>query len=402
MEALESGEVEAAFQFIRRARVAAPNDPQIRFLMARVLGQRNRFAEAIKMLDDLAVEVPEARLPVMGQTAEWLVLQGDWDEAEKRYRTLLGEVSDTTIVDRMLSQLLIRQGRRLEAATHLRKLCQQGDLDESNLRSLLIIAHPFAGDAIKEAFEPIGALGKARVQMSQGNWDEAAELLTGESTDEPQSQALLGRIYAEQHDFESLEAWLAEGVPEAAQASADYWFAMGVYHAHQGNHRDAVAGFCETVLRDPTDQRAYRLLSESLRELDADDEAEQALARAEQIEQTQVIGGEMAASSLRDPEKMSKLSSLLDQLHRPFEALAWRAVEVAYRMNRAAPADEDAPDQDTMRVVDEVNRRRQALLQEDQTAASRRFILCGVDLDEMHSTDDASRAVPANHAKGRE
>ncbi len=159
IDAFESGDLDTAFKLVRAARSATPDDPQTIFLMARVLAERNRFAEAIKMLDDMAEAVPEARLPVLGQTAEWSVLQGQWQEAEKRYRTLLDQVLDTSMVHRMLSQLLMRQGRRLEAAAYLRELCRAGDIEESEIRSLLMTVHPFSDEAATDELEPIGDIG---------------------------------------------------------------------------------------------------------------------------------------------------------------------------------------------------------------------------------------------------
>ena len=87
IESLDSGELDIAFDLARRAKRADPENPETIFLHARVLAARNRFAEAIQILDDLAEDVPDARLPVLGQTAEWLVIQGDWGEAESRYPT---------------------------------------------------------------------------------------------------------------------------------------------------------------------------------------------------------------------------------------------------------------------------------------------------------------------------
>jgi hypothetical protein len=129
--------------------VVAPQDPQVVFLMARVLGSRQRFPEAIRMLDRLAESTPETRLPALGQTAEWMVLHGDWVGAEKRYRTLVEEVPGAVMAHRELSLLLLRQGRRVEASRHLREMCRQGNIEETELRTLLRASLPFAADAIK-------------------------------------------------------------------------------------------------------------------------------------------------------------------------------------------------------------------------------------------------------------
>ncbi len=132
------------------------------------------------------------RLPVLGQTAEWLVLQGQWSQAEQRYQTLLDELPDAGLVHRKLAQLLLRQGRRLEAATHLRQSCRLGDIEELDLRALLMVVHPFPGDAIKDQLDPIGSMGQARYEISQGNLDAAIERLQQSTTPSPATAALMG------------------------------------------------------------------------------------------------------------------------------------------------------------------------------------------------------------------
>ena len=122
-----------------------------------------------------------------------MVFQGDWDEAEKRYRTLRSAVSEANarVVDREAARLLNRQGRRLEAATCLRELCRFGDVEESELRSLLIAFHPLPDeDANATELEPIGPLGKARYEISQGKWEAALEALNWSTTKHPAQQVL--------------------------------------------------------------------------------------------------------------------------------------------------------------------------------------------------------------------
>jgi tetratricopeptide (TPR) repeat protein len=133
LAALESGDSGEALRLIRRSVAGDPEDPEALFVMARVLAERNRFAEAIRMLDGLAERMPGLEIPVLGQTAEWSVFQGQWEEAERRYRALREEVDDAgrQMVDRRLAQLLLRQGRRLDANVHLQRLCRGGNIGVS-------------------------------------------------------------------------------------------------------------------------------------------------------------------------------------------------------------------------------------------------------------------------------
>ena len=61
--ALEAGDLDTAFKRIRAAIRITPEDPQTVFLMARVLAERNRFPEAIWMLDEMAKKVPMRVFP---------------------------------------------------------------------------------------------------------------------------------------------------------------------------------------------------------------------------------------------------------------------------------------------------------------------------------------------------
>lgn len=373
-EALETGDSDRAWQLVRMAKRQLPEDPEVTFLMARVLAQRHRFHEAVKILDDLAKAVPETRLPALGQTAEWLVEQGEWAEAERRYRQLLELVGDTSLVDSQLASLLLRQGRRIEAADPLRRLCRQGQVSEANLRALLTLAKPFPGDATEDAFEPIGKLGQARVELGKNNLAEALNELEPTADLTAAEWSLRGRILALQQDWESLAQWADGDLPESADQHADFWFAKAVAAAGQGQHRQAIKSFCQTVLRDPTDAAAYRAMSRSLAQLEMDSESQRAEQRAAQIERTQQIGAAMAASDERDLGELSTLADTLIDLGRPLEALAWRAVLVYYE-SQSGQLDQ----QQEANAMTEINRERLAILSDENAFASEQEIFCGVE-----------------------
>ncbi len=339
--ALQAGDEDAAFDLGRQAMRLAKDDPQVVFLMAMILGKRNRFPEAIEMVDELTETNPSLRLPAMGQTAEWMVRYGQWSEAEKRYRAILDEVPDAVLVHRNLALLMLRQGRRMEAAQHLGFLCAAGDVKEEELRSLLMFVHPFAGDAIKGEFDPIGSLGKARNEIGQADLQAARERLEALDSIGSEESALLGRIYINLKDFKAVEKWIATR-PDSDERHADAWLAKGAYAARQGDHAGAIRCFAEAVLRDQTDHQAYSLMSQSLNQLNAPQEAAEALHRADLIKQTQSLGAKMASTEIREDKEMRELIDLLDQLHRPLEALAWRGVQLAYAQTMASVSDAEA------------------------------------------------------------
>ncbi|WP_372717726.1 tetratricopeptide repeat protein [Novipirellula sp.] len=386
-QALETGHVEAAGNSIRKAFAMAPDNPQVVFMMALVLGEEHRYPEAIMMLDELAEAVPETQLPALGQTAEWLVQSGDWEAAETRYRAVLDVVPDAAMAHRQLAQLLMRQGRRLEASLHLKALCEQGNVEEIELRSLLSLSAPFAADASREQLDPIGSLGRARAAAGKEQWDLVIAELKSTASPTPAESALLGRAYAEQKDFASLKQW-NESNTVADNVNADAWFARGVSAAHEQEDRRAVKCFCEAVLRDSTDADAYFQLAASLNRLEATvedvrtEQAEMVLQRAKSLARTREIGQQLAQSDQRDLRELAELAKRLGDLERPLESLSWQAVRIAYGRSSIA--------EDVLQLqLVEINRQRMELVNNPQPP-SRSFVLCGIDHESIAIDDETS------------
>lgn len=375
-QALQTGRIKVAGNSIRKAFSMAPDNPQVVFTMALVLGAEHRYPEAVMMLDELAEAVPETQLPALGQTAEWLVQLGDWNAAEDRYRTVLNTVPDATMAHRQLAQLLLREGRRLDAALPLKALCEQGNIEEIELRALLSLSAPFAADASREQLDPIGTLGRARAATGNDEWGSAIAELNSAASPTPTESALLGRAYAEQKEFDSLKQWIESDAATNAENS-DAWFARGVWAAHDNDDRRAVKYFCEAVLHDATDAQAYLQLAGSLQRLAtagesvSTDQAEMVLQRARLIARTREIGQQWAESDQRDSSDLAEMAKLLEDLRRPFESLSWQAVRIAYGGTSVTA------DAQQVQLI-EINRQRMELIDHPEPATSQ-FVLCGID-----------------------
>ena len=377
--ALDSGDVGEAFELVRDLKRLDGKNPQTIFLMARVLAEKHRFRQAVKMLDELAIEFPDAKLPVLGQTAEWLVFQGDWQAAESRYLTLISLVDETSLVDRLLSRLLMREGRRVEAKVLLRRLCRAGNVEEMDLRSLLSLACPLPGDAVTDAFEPIGLEGTVRHAISKGEVAAAGEMLQRALDETPASvtsaeYALRGRLLVLLEQFDRLPEWI-KSAPDGSEEYSDYWFAIGVDQLQRSDFSAAVDSLGRAVIRDETDSRAYRVLGDALLGLGKPEQAQVATERAGLIEQTVSLGDQMASNQQRDVGQISVLIDLLERLQRPLEALGWRGIQVAY--GRANSMLDDAQARDVLKMI---NQNRIAQLEKSDPAAKRLFVICGIDL----------------------
>ena len=86
-------------------------------------------------------------------------------------------------------------------ADYLRELCRVGRHRRIRARSLLNTVHPLSGEAATDELEPIGDLGLARYEISQGNWDAGIDVLTSAKSKGPAETALRGRILAHQQDL---------------------------------------------------------------------------------------------------------------------------------------------------------------------------------------------------------
>ncbi|MCO8122946.1 tetratricopeptide repeat protein [Stieleria sp. TO1_6] len=379
-KSLAANQIDDAYRSIRQARALDDQNLNGIFLYARILGARKRFPEAIRMLDRLAKSDPTVRLPALGQTAQWMVNAGDWQHAEQRYRSLLEVAPNAAIVHNELAALLMRQGRRFEAQPHLNALCRQGDIDERWLRSLLCIATAFPADARAPQLEPIGRLGQARFYLSQDQPHQATEVLNGPTLDRidfpRQEQALLARIAAVTDQDDTNRDGSADS------ANPDAWLARGIFLAAHQHHESAVRCFCEAVLQDSTDATAYQRLADSLSALGQTENAARAIRRSEQIRRTQSIGSQLADSPAPDEKLVDELAVLLDQLNRPVEAIAWRAVNLAY--NHAS-----RPDVDLRQKMSQLNQQRLNLLNTASPASDHSFVVCGVDLDTLRDKLDS-------------
>jgi tetratricopeptide (TPR) repeat protein len=385
--ALEDDNHDQAYQLARQVMRLAPDDPSSIFLMARVFGRRNRFPEAIQMLDQLAATTPEARLPVLGQTAQWMVQYGKWDDAEQRFQTLLREVPGASLVHRKLAELLIRQGRTFEAAGHLKTLCQQGDIEELELRHLLSGGQPMHGDTSLDELSPVGIRGKAVFHACRGKWKLAKQELETSATRPSETQPILGRTYVHLDDKASLKTWSEE--TNSIETSQPEWsFPKAASLANQGDHVAAVRLLCEAVLFDQTDSEAYRLLSQSLLEMDRPNESDEAAERFELISETKRIGREMSLTEDRDDAKFVVLIEGLDKLQRPWEALHWCGVRLAY-----ANANNTLSQTELDRLATQI-KERSTKLNDKAWIQDREFVTCGIDLDSLQQTDAPIDTLP--------
>jgi tetratricopeptide (TPR) repeat protein len=372
LQALGAGQENLAFECARQAMRIEPENPQVVFLFAMVLGDRHRYAEAIQLLQDLSQREPKTRLPALGQTAEWMVESGRYDEAESQFRSVLQEVPDALMVHHRLGQLLLQTGRRTEAALHFDFLSQFGDLDHEELRSLLIRTQAFPGDDGVTRFDPLDNLAMCRQELADGNSDQVVKVIVAAGDDNSAAeQALLVRLLAEQQKFDDVRKWIAK--LEMTKAGADGWYAKGCLALNEAEFKVAVACFSQTLLLDQTDVDAYRMLSRALERSGETEIAKAVAARAVLVEETRSLGSKLIGDQAKDLELIQQLAQSLMKLNRPMEAFGWQTIGLVHAVEAAAITEAQA-----QTTFEAIGRQREQLVKSGQHRINPDFVLCGL------------------------
>ncbi|MCS7467722.1 FG-GAP-like repeat-containing protein [Stieleria sp. ICT_E10.1] len=376
---IQAGKTDAAAAEYRKVLMADPNDAEVLFRLARLHADRGNLADAVEYLDSIPVTHPEAGLPSLGQAADWYMQLERYDEAESRYQKVLELAGDVPIAHRQLAYLYNRQGRRHEAADHLRALCRLGNIQEDELHALMVLGHAIFDDPNKPPPRPrpnypIGPAATARMLFTASRNVEAVEALdetvrAGKAV--PSIVAFYGLLAIEAQDNERFQWWLTQ-TDQPVQAFAEYWAAIGGYLVSERRFEEAVRALGEALARDPTNVGAMRRINQALTALGQTEKAERWVKRYDTIRD--VVSASNAIGKTETPESVpidnyATIADGLDQLHRPLEAMTWR---IFGAFHRKAPREE----------IESLNERRAALFRSPDAFASRQERVCGLDLAE--------------------
>ncbi|QDT10307.1 tetratricopeptide repeat protein [Planctomycetes bacterium K23_9] len=376
LSALEQGDDDVAFEAVRQVNRLAPDHPESIFLHALVLGDRHRYHEAIKILDDLSIKTPATRLPSLGQTAEWMVLAGNYNEAEARYRAILAEAPRSEMVHHHLGKLLLKVGKRNDAPLHFNLLAQIGSLDQLELRSLIRLSKPFPQDANTVALEPLTPLAKAQAELSRDQKSEALAILESVDVLSDAEASLLARIRATEKDFDAVKSWAEKH--QITAKDADGWFATGCLALNENDSTKAIQCFSKTLLINATDAEAYEFLSKSLLAAGDDATAKEAKTRAKLLRRSQELGAALAINDTNDRPLIAELVKLLKQLNRPLEMYGWINVDLVHAVTDGTMTEPQA-----QAAFEEMGRQRQQVVQAGNHIAAPSFILCGLSVDNV-------------------
>lgn len=394
----EQGKLADAATKLRELLVIDPGDVEVLFMLASLTAANGDLAEAVNLLDAIPADHPEAGIPALGQSAQWCMELKRYDEAERRYQEVLRYFPDAAPARRQLAFLLNCQGRRHEAAVHIRALCKLGDVRQDELHSLIVLGHAMYDDPNESPdvtdqrarYHPIGPSGKARKLFTDGMFVEAAEAIhdaVEQGTAAPSVVALYGRAVVEAQDDQRFQWWLAK-TDQQTQQHADYWAAVGTYLISQRRFDEATRALLEAVNRDPTDLNSLGRLVQTFSTLGDEETSERWFERWDAINETVKANNRVTESDRPDPDRIAELADLLKALDRTLESLLWKSLESHYRGTLEA-------------TLPTLNADRQRLVQSGQGFPSLSERLCNVDLKkfpipELETTPDTApiRSLP--------
>lgn len=335
---LANNRLDKASEAAKKLLIREPNNPRVILLAANLKAADDKLDEAVEMLQGVSSDDPAAYVAALGQSADWLLTLERWEEAEEKLEQILSLLPDATIAHRRLAELLNRQGRRQEAAEHVRKLCQQGRATDLELHSILSVPVAYYDKTGRiPGQSPIGTLADARIALAEGDVQRALETLDRVPSDQQVSaaqQALHGRLLMLNQRVEHMPAWLAR-CDQQAQSMGDFWFAIGAWMNWQQRYDEAIAAFSQAIRLEPTDRVAYRRLAECLARSGQAEAAEWCIERSQTIESTFELAYEAGSSDSEDPQQLQRLAKAIDDLDRPYESLMWH--QIAAELARVPP-----------------------------------------------------------------
>lgn len=323
---IEQSRYEEAEQLLMPLLLVQTNQSGGLFLLAQVKAGQGKIDNAIETLEEISPDDRALGLSALGQAADWLIQSERYGDAEAKLRQILLRDPEITIAQRRLAQLLNNQGRRIQAAPHLRKLAELGDTTPEELYGMITFSDPFIHTNTDGADVEIPTIGlaEARLLYQRGEF-RAAETMTDRLwREEPHSASITAfylRLLAEMQNRAGFARMLGQ-LPEGISCQPEYWHALGIFQQREEKHDVAIRCFLEAVCLDDTDRSSYLGLARSLRAMGQDIAANEVLERYAILDEIASIN----ISPDRTAEQMRRMPTLLRKLHRDAEANAWERI----------------------------------------------------------------------------
>ena len=368
---LDLGDVESAQAVARKLMIANPDAPAVILLNARCLAARGELTEAVELLQSMAD--PAERAAALWLAVEWLTEANQLDEATRTLQSVLEQEGPSVRIHRRLARLFNNQGRRQEAAVHLRALARSGAASEMELFAMNSFADPFIDESLPppdlESELTMSGLAAAKRMWADGQHDETVQLV-GRLRDRfpaaPSVAAFQGFVYLQAGRTSLFQRWLTL-LPPGIEQEPEYWRAVGHWFLGQGERLTAARCFAEAAHRDDTDRFAYLGLARALNAEGRSGDAAAVMERFALLEESTRIARDIGrAPGTR--EQLERMADILEELRRPWEALGWQELAL-----QRSGTDEERQ---------AVQARRETLLQATVDTEGDHWRTCGLDVSE--------------------
>jgi len=202
---LDQSEPEAALRAAEKAIEFAPNELEYQVLKALILGNLNRRAEAITLIDSILLKAEPAGEEA--RTAQQLkglfnMADGQWDEAAAAFKRTYGPDSETS-----------SSGRDLASQAYLEKARTAPDLKQA-LAAIDQAIGLYAKATGRENLQTLGRLKlvRAKLLVQDGQPEEAIHSLlklVGQNPENLEATVTLASIYASREEWLALEDLIA-------------------------------------------------------------------------------------------------------------------------------------------------------------------------------------------------
>ena len=327
----DSGQRDSAWEETQRVLLIEPENPRAILIAAEVLAFRGKLRDAIRLVDQIGLDVPGVSVKAIHAAIDWHMQEGSLIEAERKIRLVQQKWPDDRQIDRKMVNLLQLQGRRWEASHYLRKIMDTGNASEFDLMSLVDLTQPL--DARNEIQQLLSQPGHdLSVLLGLGFWElyenrmQEAKGIFARVSQVPNAPAMAwvgwGLVLSIDRDFNGLEDWYPQK-PQGVEEFPEYWIVIGRWARDRGDTKSAIRCFWEALRRDSGHIEAMHqvaLLLAADNQTDTAKKFHQRLANKQSIHQTL----RRLSAGVREPVLLDRFAELLTELGYHGEAIAWR------------------------------------------------------------------------------